>query len=96
MTGVADSIKTSTGVVTIDPTPPTTGQVLTTTSPTTAKWLDPVSVLGVNFSTASLVSGDLLLNVQPGYTANVTEGVLTITATNLYSTTASGNLTFNY
>lgn len=48
MTTSANSIVTSTGVVTIDPTPPLIGQVLTATSPTTAKWKNPTGGTGTN------------------------------------------------
>lgn len=48
--GTAVAIKTTTGVVTIDPTPPLPGQVLTATSETTAAWLTNTSSLASTWS----------------------------------------------
>ncbi len=92
---IATAIKTTTGMVTIDQTQPTAGQVLKATSPVTAQWVDSFPGLGVNFLGSYILNGELILSHAAETSVALVNSELIITNPNIYAT-ATSSLTFNH
>ncbi len=95
MTFVANAIKTTTGVVTIDATPPEAGQVLTAITPVTARWEHPYSGAGVSFPGSYLSNGKLFMSHSTDTTFSLVNGTLSMTYS-LPTATANSTLEFTW
>ncbi len=93
---VASAIKTSTGVVYIDETPPEAGQVLTSVSNTLAKWQKPLSNLGINFGACRMVGSELIIEHSDESTITLVNGELIISLPNVSINTSTQSAIFNY